>query len=222
VKGKTISEVLGISLDDTDSLLMAIKTNSILKERPLLVTTRLGQQQAWISGLSASNPQEEYSGVDLLLRMVTGDHTLDELLTDHQGVVNSLLSMTGTKEQEDEEIKQLLSNYYQAYFKAFYNCIFSEGGSIMADAFLTELQSVAKQHGWQIGIRPDSLLDVSALSPSQMQEALPVMFETAKRFVTRITDEATANTIVQNVRSHFDKSIPISVSHFEKVENELA
>lgn len=218
VKGKTISEALGISLDVTDSLLTDIKTNRILKEKPLPVTTRWGQQQAWISGALADNSQEQYSGVDLLLRMHTGDHNLDGMSTDHHGVMNSLLSITGTKEKEDEEIKELLSNYYLAYLKAFYNCIFSEGGSIMADAFLTELQSVAKQHRWQIGIHPDALLDVSALSLSKTQEALPAMFETAKRFVSNITDEVTADSIVQTVRSRFDKSIPISVSHFERAK----
>lgn len=216
-KGKTISEALGMSPSDTDSLLTDIKANGILKEKPLPVRTRWGQQQAWVSGALANKPQEEYSGVDLLLRLYTGDHSLNELLTDYQGVVNSLLRATGTKEKEDEEIKQLLSNYYLAHLKAFYNCIFSEGGSIMIDAFLTELQSVAKRHRWQISIRSDALLELSALSLSETQEALPVIYENARRFVITVTDEATADMLVQTVRSHFEESILASVSHFERV-----
>lgn len=215
-KGKTIQEVLGISPEDADTILKDSKANKIFKERKFLVNTRLGQEQAWISGMVIFSPHGEYSGVYLLLRMLAKDYSLDKLLTDHEkAMANSILSKTGTKQKEEEEIKQLLANYYLAYLQALYNRVFTEGGSIMTDIFFTELQSVSKQHTWQIEIQPDNLLDVSALSLSETQEALPILLETAKRFVIEITDESNVNTIVQDVRSKFDEFTLGNISHFE-------
>jgi hypothetical protein len=136
-------------------------------------------------------------------------------------MVRVLLSKTETKGKQDEEIKQLLSNYYLAYLKAYYNRSFSEGGSIMADAFLSELQSVAKLHEWKMEIRSDALLDTSFLSLSKTQEALPILAETAKQFVIRITDKATAKILIQKVLSSFDKSALKNIYHFEKAEEEI-
>ena len=221
VQGKTLLEVLGISPTDTDSLLLDIKASKILKERPILVKTRFGPQQAFVCGESVTGPQGAYSGVALLLRMTTADDSLDELLTNyHKGMVRLLVSKTGTKEKEEEEIKQLLTNYRLAYFKAYYNRVFSEGGSILADAFINDLQSVAGLHKWQIGIRADALLDTSAMSLSTTREALPLLSESAKQYVIKITDEAAANMIVQNVLSHFDESTLKNVSRFENAREE--
>lgn len=216
VKGKTIQEGLGISAGDADTILNDSKTNKIFKEREFLVNTRLGQEQAWISGIVIFNPQGEYSGVYLLLRMLAKDYSLDKLLTDHEkAMANSILSKTGTKQKEEEEIKQLLANYYRAFLQPLYNLVFAEGGSIMADAFLTELQSVSNQHEWRTGIQPDNILDVSALSLSETQEALPILLETAKRLVIEETDESSVNMITQDVRSKFDEFTLGNVSHFE-------
>jgi hypothetical protein len=45
------------------------------------------------------------------------------------------------------------------------------------------------------------------------------LFNVAKRFVSRITDEAQANTISQDVRSRFDSAALTNVAYFEKAVN---
>jgi hypothetical protein len=221
VKGKTIQEVLGISPEDTDALLKDIKANKILKERRFLANTRLGQEQVWVSGIVIFSPQGEYSGVYLLLRMLAKDHSLDKLSTDHEkAMISSILSKTGTKQKEEEDIKQLLANYYRAFLQGLYNRVFDEGGSIMADIFLTKLQSVSKQHEWQVIIQPKTLLDVNILSLSETQEALPVLLETATQFIIEIIGESNVNMIVQDVRSKFDEFTLRNISHFELIKQE--
>lgn len=222
-EGKTIEEVLGISPEDADTILKDSKAHKIFKERKFLVKTRLGQEQAWISGIVIFNPQGEYSGVYLLLRILAKDYSLDKLLTDHEkAMAISILSKTGTKQKEEEEIKQLLANYYRAFLQPLYNCVFAEGGSIMADVFLTELQSVSNQHKWQIGMQSDNLLDVSALSLPETQEALPILFEAAKRFVIGTIDESSVNMIVQDVRSKFDEFTLENILYFGLAEQDRA
>jgi hypothetical protein len=86
----------------------------------------------------------------------------------------------------------------------------------MADAFIIELASAAPKHGWQMdGIRSNSLLNVSVLSLSEIQKALPALFETAKQFTATVTDKANVETIIQDVRSKFGESALKNVSHFE-------
>ncbi|HTX90004.1 MAG TPA: hypothetical protein VMC09_02210 [Anaerolineales bacterium] len=219
VDGKSIKEILGIPPDEAESLLRTLKANKLLKEKDIFVTSRWGQKQAWVSGVIVNDPQEEYSGVILLLRMYHEDYSLDGYLTDYQrGEVNSLLSVTGTRQKVEEDIKQLLLQYYLAFIKRFYNRMLAEGGGIMADAFLTELQSVASQHGWQVAIHPESLLDLTTLTLSRTQTALPTLFDAARQFVARITNDATTEQIVQDVRLQFSEPILKNISHFERAD----
>lgn len=222
-KKDTLQEVLGISPEDANAILQESKIKKILKERPVMAATALGQAQVLISGIVIFSPQGKYSGVYLLLRMLHKDHSLDKLLTDHEkSMVSSILSKTGTKQKEDEEIKLLLVNYDRVFLQALYNRIFNEGGSIMADTFLAELQSISRQHAWQITIQPGNLLDVSALSLAETQEALYTLLEAAKRLVIEIIDEASVNTIIQDVRSKFDKFTLENISIFEFTQQEHA
>jgi hypothetical protein len=216
--GKTVSEVLGISPSDADHLIGESRTGKILPERTVIVNTRFGQKEARVSGISITNPQGEYSGGTFLLRMITEEHSLDDLMPiEQKRMVQTLLNKTGTKEKEEEEIRQLLAGYYQAHFQGFHQHIFEDGGVTLTDAFFTELQSVVEQHGWRVDIRPEqAAVDVSALSLSETREALPILFQSAKRFVTRISDANTADAIVQEVCSHFDAYTQMNVAYFEK------
>lgn len=217
--GKTLQEVLGIPPEDAYIILKDSKANKIFKERKFLANTRLGREEIWVSGMEIFDPQGEHSGVYLLLRMLGKDYSLDQLLTDHEkAMVSLLLRKTGTKQKEEEEIKQLLANYYRAYLQALYNRVIAEGGGIMADGFINKLQLVSKHHEWQIEVQPDNPLDVSALSLPVTQEALPVLLETAKQSVIEITDASTVNMIVQDVRSKFDEFTLENISHFESAK----
>jgi hypothetical protein len=214
-------EALGISPTDNEVIMRRIKSNKILSEQAVLVKTGTETRNALVSGIVEVDSEGKRSGVNLLLRMFTQDNSLDALLTDYEkGVVRHLSKDTGVKEIEEKEIKQLLLDYYAAYFGAFYSHVFAEGGSFMADSFLSDLQSVAKQNNWQVEIGAESLLDASALPLSELGKALPVLFEIANQFVSSVTDAESANMIVQNVRSRFGDAALKNVSLFETVKEE--
>jgi hypothetical protein len=219
VLGKKLAEVIECSPEKMESFLSDIKSKEILTEQTISVQTRFGHQTVLISGASEAIVHKGCSGAILLLRLYTEDYYLDDLLSDFQDrTVHSLLEKTGTQVKEEEDIKHLLAHYHLAFISAFYNRVFSEGGSIMADAFITELQSVMESRGWQVGIRSDNLLDVSAISLSETREALPVLSESAKQFVVQITDEIVTNSIIQKVQSFFDECTLKNIAYFEKAK----
>jgi hypothetical protein len=219
MEGKTVAETLGASPDGIDRLMGEIRAGKMVGEKPILVKSLWGEQPAWISGTITTDSKGNFSGTNLLLRMFTKDYDLDELLTDQQKVIMvSISGQTGSIQEENEEIKQFLSNYYLAFLKSLYNRVFTEGGSLMADAFLAELHSVASHHNWRIGVRPDTILDLRYANLPTVRQALPILFEAAKAFVSNIADETTSYRVVQNVSEHFDEAIHKSAVHFEKLQ----
>ncbi len=156
----------------------------------------------------------------LLVRILMEDYSLDNLLTDYQkGMMHSLLSKTGTGEKEISEIKQLLTDYYKAHIAALGARAFAEGGSIFLDAFIAELQTVAEKQGWRVGIQPDSL-DFSNISLAEARKALPLLLETAKKFVANLVGEESTNTVIQETNSKFGDLALKNISHFESAKGE--
>lgn len=216
IKGRSTSEALGISDHEADKICAEIKTKMILQERSIIINNRTGTQEAWLSGIAVVNPQNAYSGSIFLLRLLAQDNALDEMLSaEKKSMVVFLLGKTGVKEKVEDEIQHLISGYYLAYIKALYNCILVEGGVIMADALLTELQSVAQQHGWQAIAHPQTFLNVTTPSASESKKAFSILLDTTKQFVANVIDEQTANTVVQNTSSTIDRSIHENLQRYE-------
>lgn len=217
VKGSTVAEALGISPHQAGQLLKNARSHTIIKEQIVVVHSSEGDQQAKVSAIADINPEGVYLGVIFLLRMLAKEYSLDQRLsTYHKEIVRSLLAKTGARQQEESEIKALLTSYYQVYLRAFYTRLLTEGGSVMANTFLEEVQNTIRQHNWPIEIHPGTLLDVGALTLSQTQEALPELFKTARQHVSNIIDEATANAIVQKTRSCFGDPLLENVAYAEK------
>lgn len=220
VKGKTISKALGLSPEDELLILKELKVRKILSERPFMANTRFGQKEILISGIVVLNPEHQYSGMMLLVRLlVEQDYSLDCLLTDYEkAMVRTLLSKTGAEKNEQAEIRQLLADYYRAHLTALYHHVFSEGGSIFAESFMTNLQTTVKNQGWPVDLQPNSL-DASKLSISEARKAFPILLETARQFVSNFTDESSSRSIIQKTRSSLGDTALKNVTHFEAAEN---
>jgi hypothetical protein len=133
-------------------------------------------------------------------------------------MIRSLKAKTGAGRKEEDEIKLLLGSYYQDLLGALYNKVLGEGGSVLADAFVTELQSVSKQNHWSIGVQPNTLLDLNPSTLAETREALPVLFEAAKRFTIKIADETSVDTLIEDIRSRFDEQTSRNISFYEAVK----
>jgi hypothetical protein len=149
-----------------------------------------------------------------LVRLYASDGTLDSLLNEyHQGMVRYLTSELGIR--EDEEVKRLLTHYYQTYYQAFYNRVLAEGGSILADAFWGELEVLAEQRGWGLKLDAAPWLETGSMALPEVKEALKALLETSRQFFSRTLNLDEYNRILEDVSSRFDEAARQNVAHFE-------
>ncbi len=214
--GRRLTEALAISLEAEQTILERVKRAEVLEEIPLQASTHFGEKQILISGIAVNNSQKQYSGATFLVRVFTPDYTLDEFISDQEkGILSYVMNKTGVHEREQFEIKQILSSYYDAHFKAFHRLVVSEGGSILADALVSELKLVAGQNGWQVEIQPNLSIDVNSLAAPDVGKALPVLFQTARQFMSRLTGAASVDATIDGVRARFSETALNNISHFE-------
>ncbi|HSJ53287.1 MAG TPA: hypothetical protein VLC52_06020, partial [Anaerolineae bacterium] len=207
-EGRPVWQVLGTAEETCRSMLQKLQAGGRLDECPITVTTRSGPREARCSGIAVLDPQGEYTGASLLVRMLVQDEALDDLLSDYQlNMVRHIGSATGVLPKEEEEIKRLLTTYHLAYVRALYNRSLAEGGPVVADALQAELLAAMQQRALQVRPHSQTLLDLSALPLPAVREALPHLVEICRRFVARVTDELTANAVIQDVHDRIDEAV---------------
>jgi hypothetical protein len=215
-KGRSLAEVLGISKQQESILHEKLLSTKSLTDEPILIAGPMGAlQEGWLCGLAITNPQNEYSGANLLLRTFVEGKEIDDGLSEYE---KSLLSHVLTKcnSNEKNEIKQLLLDYYLAYIKSLFNFAFQEGGAGMSSALLDEMQMMAQKRGWYLKLNPQTILDGESASLDSLREALPVLLESAKRFAAQLTDSDTVEAELQSISLQFSESIHKNVAYYSK------
>jgi hypothetical protein len=166
-------------------------------------------------GVAIFSPQGEYSGANYLIRTHVEDIALDNKLSEaEKSEVRHFV--TSNISNENNEIKQLLLDYYLGYIKSLFNMAFHEGGATMSQLLLDELQSTAKHFGWQIQLSPQTILDGNAYPVDVLRNALPVFLETAKRFVSRITDPDLVEAQLRELEAQIGETVHKNVAQYVK------
>jgi hypothetical protein len=215
VKGKALDYVLGFAEPEGLALREKIRVGKKLSDHLVHIKNRSGNSQdAWLCGVAIFTPQGEYSGANYLIRTQV-DEALDTKLSEaEKSVVRHFL--THNISNENNEMRQLLLDYYLAYIKSLFNTAFHEGGATMSQGLLDELQSTAQKYGWQIQLNPQTILDGNSYSVDVLRVALPVFLETAKRFVSRITGSALVDAQLQELHGQFGEAVHKNVAQYGK------
>lgn len=215
IKGKTLHDLIGLPFEDRDQVSMGYGQNRNLEEREIQIKTRLGVRTCFISGLSIMDPQGEFEGSIILLRLFWDDFSLDETITDYEkGVILNVIKKSDCR--EEFQIKDFLLHYYIPYFRSIYNLLLKEGGAMMADGYLAELKSLAQEKGWEADFNPQTLLNIQNLSLVATQKALPALVKSAYGIAVKVTDETTVDSIFNELRVKDSEVIKQSLSFFER------
>jgi hypothetical protein len=221
VKGKSLAEALTISNEEGSAILEKIRKERKLQDLPIQVRNLSGAiQEIQLNGVTASGPQNAYAGSNILLRMRVSDPSFDRPLgPEARSMIRYLLNRSESNDKT--EIGQFLSDYYLCYIKSLRDMAFREGGEAMSQALLDQLLETAKKHDWTIQFNLQTVLDSDGLSLKVLREALPILLETSKQFVSDITDPTAVEAHMREVSSQFSEIIHRDILFYGKAENEV-
>ncbi len=214
IRGKTLGEALGLTHQAEAAINENIHMMKKLVDRSVQITQPSGEtQEGWLCGMAIITSQGEYSGANFLLRLVSPIGMLDNNLSDSEkSVARFLLNQNICA--ETQQIRQLLFEYYLAQIKLLYNLAFQEGGAALTQSLLDELQGVAHQRGWPLSFKTQAILEQADYPLDLMRTALPVFLETAKQYVTEITDEKLVQSQLQALKSQMGEALHQNVAQF--------
>jgi hypothetical protein len=221
VAGKPLAEVMTISKDDARVILDKLRKDKKLADLTVQIRNPSGNlQEVRVSGMAVTDPQNAYLGGNLLLRLRVADAAFDENLDqESRSMTRFLLVQSGSNHQA--EIGQFLSDYYLTHIKSLLDMAIHQGGESISQTILDRLQETAKKHNWQIQFNLQTVLDSTNVSLEVLREALPVLLETAKGFVSAITDPVTVDARMREVDAQFSETILRDVVRYGKTGNEV-
>lgn len=215
VAGKPFADALTISAQNGISILEKLRKEERIADLPLQIRNHSGAlQEMRLSGVAITNSQKGYLGANILLRMRVMDESFDNTLDQaSKAMVKYLLNQSGSANKA--EIGQFLSDYYLAFIKALLNIAAREGGTATTQALLNKLQETASKRGWQIQFNPQTVLEHSDYPLEVLREAFPALVQTAKEFVSNLTDSASVEAIMQDVSAQFSEAIHKDVERYK-------
>jgi hypothetical protein len=215
VKGIPLADLLQIPQQEARHILDTIHTEQKITDYPVSISNRPGiLQEAYLSGIATISPSGEYSGCNLVMRILVEDnYKLDETLTKEQKfMVAHLRKITGSSERD--QIRKLLLDYHLAYIKQLYNLAFRTGGARLSLSLMEHLQQIDREHQWQLQFDPETLINNADYQLSVLREALPILVEASRRFVSQLTDPDTVEAEIQSISSQFHDAVHNNVEFY--------
>jgi hypothetical protein len=221
VKGKTLSEILAIPADDGRAIMEKIRNERKVRDLPIQIRNSSGEmQEARLNGVAIYVPQDNYTGSNILLRMRVTDISFDNSLSQESRSMTRYL-LDQSESIVKSEVAQFLSDYYAAYIKSLLDMAFHQGGAAMSQALLDKLLETSEKHGWQMQFNLQTVFESTDYSLKVLREALPILLETAKRFVSDITDPLEVESRMQEISSQLSGPAHRDSLFYGKAENEI-
>lgn len=217
-QGKTLAEVLTISQQDERIILEKLQTEGKVTDLPIQVQDCNGVLHTIkLNGVPTHNPQREYSGANILLRIPVADHLFDQALSQYnRSMARHVLLQS--ESAYDAEVKTFLVAYFLPYIKVLLELVSHEGGKPMAQSLLDELLETSTRHNWPMQFNLQTVLE-GDYPLRILQEALPALFETAKQFASRVTDPQAVEAAMQTLNVQFGEAVQQEVGRYCKAEN---
>lgn len=221
VKRKTLAQVLTISEQDGHAILEKLRAQGRVADLPIQIRNRAGAlYEIRLCGLAVINQQQTYLGSNLLLRLRVADAAFDDTL-DHESRLMARYVLEQSGSNYKAEIGQFLADYYLSYIKPLINMASHQGGAALSQALLDELRKTANQHNWYMQFNPHTVLDSTKYPLEVLREALPVLLETAKQFVSSITDPDIVEIRMREVSSRVSETIHRDVARYGSPDSEV-
>ena len=222
IAGKPLAEVLSVSEQVVHSICEEIRVEGIVADLPIEVVSRSGvSHDARLCGVAIFNRQDEYTGADLLVRVPIEDDSFDKALSQEaRGMVRHVLDHSGSNYKA--EIRQFLADYHLSYLRSLLNVASSQGGAAMSQSLVDELQETARKHNWQLQLNAQTVLDSTVYPLELLREALPVLVETAKAFVSNMTGPAFVEAHMKELSSRFSEAVHEDAARYGKMGSEVA
>jgi len=89
---------------------------------------------------------------------------------------------------------------------------------VMTQSLLKELKESAARNQWKLLFNEETGVQKTQYPLGVLREALPVLLQTAKAFVTRLTDANTVETRMRDVDAQLDGSLHADVQRYLRPE----
>ena len=219
--GKKLSELLPIPDQDMQTILEALHREGTLSDLPVQIQDHQGElHKVSISGLAVQDSKVSYAGSNIVLRMRTAETSFDDPLTqESRALTRNILLQSGSHYLE--EIGQFLADYYLAQVQSLFDMASHEGGETMAQVLLDKLFETSREHNWKIQFNRQTVLDYRDYPVSLLRAALPTLFETARVFLSQVTDPQVIETRLKEIRSTFSETALQDIERYGKTESDI-
>ncbi len=221
VIGRSLAETLSLPEEDARVILDKIRDEGRLVDLPLQIRDFIGAlRDVNLCGAAVYNIKNEYAGGNLLLRVRVKDTSFDkDLSPESRSLARHLLERSGSSYKA--EIGQFLSDYYLTHLRSLLDMAEHHGGQKLSQALLDRLGATARANHWQMKFNPRTVMDSTDYPLEVLQEALPLLLESAKGVISEVTDPAVVRARLAELDLQLGETVRRDVEFYGKYKGDM-
>jgi hypothetical protein len=216
IKSKdNFAALLKLKPEERDTILDALRLKGTFSDLQVQVSNARNELiPARISGISLHDPQKNFIGGLLVLRMVSPVNNLDNHLTEYQASIAKQVKLKSGS-REENAVCDFLCSYYSPLFDRLREMAFQFGGAQQGVNFMDFINQEAAQNKWKLKVAPNTLEALGTVTPGELANDLNALMAAAQSQLERMTDRATIDKELKIMTAKFTDDVINNLRYIE-------
>jgi hypothetical protein len=204
-----------LKFEERDTIINTLRLKGFFADMQVQVSNARNEMvPAMLSGISVRDPQKNFIGGLLVLRMNAPLNNLDNLLTEYQASIAKQVKIKSGS-REAEEVNGFLLAYYTPIFNRIREMVFQYGGAQQGVNFTEFVNQQAVQSGWKLKMTPTALETTGINNPAGLYHDLTELLSTSRSHLERMTDRETVNRDLEEINAKFTDEVRNNLRYIE-------
>jgi len=213
---ENFATLLKLKPEERDAIIDTLRLKNFFADMQLHVSNSRNEQvPVKLSGIGVRDPQKNFIGGLLVLRMSAPLNNLDNQLTEYQASIAKQVKVKSGS-REAEEVCGFLLAYYTPIFNRIREMVFQYGGAQQGINFTEFANQQAVQSGWKLKMTTTSLETTNENKPAELYHDLTELLSAARSHLERMTDGETVNRDLEQITAKFTDEVKNNLRYIEQ------
>lgn len=205
--GSDFIKMMGLKAEDRQTIIGALSRDGNIADMPLEIrTVRNEIINAKLNALRLQDPQRNFIGALLVVRVLASSNEMDTKLTEYQqSIAKQVKVKSGSN--EDKQVCKFMADYYHPILLNLEKLAYQHGGAQQGLVFLENLNQRAAAENWGVKVTKEGVAYPETDAPQTLMPRLTQWHNAAKEQLQRMVDVKVVDEATASLRAKYNDDV---------------
>ncbi|GAB4488905.1 MAG: hypothetical protein Fur0016_20330 [Anaerolineales bacterium] len=212
INGAPLHKVLGVSEESFQEFKAQLRKHGNLKKYVIQPSYLRAGYKAWLTAIASSDQQRRYSGMDMVVQVLTESLAGAGLTNEERALVENIFYLSGASGTDNQN---LLITYFNLHYKMLAGLAFQYEGSRRAAGLSDRVNQVAKQQRLMVRVLEQELNVPENVKLDDLGKSVSILLAAGREYMSGQAGKDVVIRETERLHREADRSTKILIKKYD-------